>query len=79
MTRAVRALVEHALLEWRLNRVEIRAAPENRRSRAIPERLGFLEEGVLREAEKVGDRYLDAVVYGMLASDRASPVPAERA
>jgi ribosomal-protein-serine acetyltransferase len=68
MTGAVRALVDHALLGWRLNRVEIRAAPENQRSRAIPERLGFRQEGVLRESELIGDRYLDAVVYGMLAS-----------
>ena len=69
MTRAVRALVDHALRGWQLNRVEIRAAPDNRRSRAIPERLGFREEGVLRQAERVGDRYLDSVVYGMLASE----------
>ncbi len=68
MTRAVRAPVDHALREWELNRVEIRAAPDNLRSRAIPERLGFGQEGVLREAERVGGRYLDAVVYAMLAS-----------
>jgi ribosomal-protein-serine acetyltransferase len=52
--------------------VEVRAAPENRRSRAIPERLGFREEGQLREAERVKGRYLDSVVYGMLASERTS-------
>jgi ribosomal-protein-serine acetyltransferase len=68
MTRTVRALTDHALIGWRLNRVEIRAAPENQRSRAVPERLGFRHEGVLREAEKVGDRYLDSVIYGMIAS-----------
>jgi ribosomal-protein-serine acetyltransferase len=68
MTRTVRALTEHALLGWRLNRVEIRAAPDNHRSRAVPERLGFRQEGVLREAEKAGGRYLDSVVYGMVAS-----------
>ncbi|HEY2333416.1 MAG TPA: GNAT family protein [Solirubrobacterales bacterium] len=41
MTAAVRLLVDHALTVWQLNRVEIRAAVENRRSRAIPKRLGF--------------------------------------
>ena len=68
MTEAVRALVDHAFHAWKLNRVEIRAAPGNRRSRAIPERLGFVEEGTLTEAERIGDRYLDNVVYAMLAS-----------
>jgi ribosomal-protein-serine acetyltransferase len=72
MTGAVRALVDHALRTWALNRVEIRAAPDNRRSRAIPERLGFRQEGVLSEAERVGDRYLDSVVYAMLASARSA-------
>jgi ribosomal-protein-serine acetyltransferase len=72
MTRAVRALVDHALLGWSLNRVEIQTAVENRRSRAIPERLGFREEGVLREVELVGERYADGVVYAMLAGDWSS-------
>ena len=69
MTAAVRTLVDHALSIWRLNRVEIRAAVENRRSRATPERLGFHQEGTLRQAERVGDRYLDCVVYSMLATE----------
>ncbi len=69
MTTAVRTLVDHALSVWRLNRVEIRAAVENRRSRAIPERLGFLREGTLWQAELVDGRYLDSVVYSMLAED----------
>ena len=69
MTHAVRTLVDHAFGDWSLNRVEIRAATDNGRSRAIPERLGFREEGVLREAERIGDRYNDLVVYGMLASE----------
>jgi ribosomal-protein-serine acetyltransferase len=67
MTRAVKALVDHAFGELELHRVEIQAAEGNRRSRAIPERLGFQEEGTLREAERVGGRYLDLVVYGLLA------------
>jgi nicotinamidase-related amidase/RimJ/RimL family protein N-acetyltransferase len=66
MTRAVQALVDHAFGVWRLHRVEIRAAVDNARSRAIPERLGFTQEGVLRAAERIGDRYADQVVYAML-------------
>jgi len=69
MTAAVRALVDWALRGWELNRVEIRVAVENRRSRAIPERLGFREEGRLREVERVGERYFDHIVYSMLAED----------
>lgn len=69
MTWAVRALVDHAFAVWGLNRVEIGAAPENKRSRAIAVRLGFREEGTLREAERVGGRYLDTVVYSLLISE----------
>jgi ribosomal-protein-serine acetyltransferase len=72
MTNAVRALLDHAFHELELHRIEIHCAPENRRSRAIPERLGFREEAHLRETELVGGRYLDSVVYGMLAEEWGS-------
>jgi ribosomal-protein-serine acetyltransferase len=67
MTRAVGALVDHAIGTWELNRVEIRADVENRRSRAIPERLGFALEGTLRQAQRFGEGYRDQVLYAMLA------------
>jgi ribosomal-protein-serine acetyltransferase len=69
MTEAVRAYVDYAFATLGLRRVVIEAAVENARSRAIPERLGFREEGVLREVERVGERMLDHVVYAMLAAD----------
>jgi ribosomal-protein-serine acetyltransferase len=69
MTKTVRALVDYVFYEWELHRLEIQCAPENRRSRAIPERLGFREEATLREAELVGGSYLDSVVYGLLETE----------
>lgn len=69
MTTAVRALVDHAFDVWSLHRIEIHCAPANRRSRAIPERLGFREEATLRETELVGERWLDGVVYGLLKGE----------
>lgn len=67
VTQAVEALVDHAFDEWKLHRVQIRAATGNTKSRAIPERLGFEQEGILREAEKVGGRFQDLVLYARLA------------
>src|SRR4051812_24694107 len=71
MTAAVRALVDHAFERWDLHRVEIGAAVDNARSRAVPERLGFREEGVRRGAERFEGRYVDLVVYSVLAPEWA--------
>ena len=69
MTAAVRAMVDHAFRSMGLNRVVINAAVHNDRSRAIPQRLGFVEEGTPRQAVRVGGRFIDDVVYSMLAED----------
>ncbi len=66
MTSSCRCLLEYAFGNLGINRVEIRCAPENKRSRAIPERLGFKEEGTVRQAEWLYDHYVDHVIYGML-------------
>lgn len=78
VTRACEALVAHAFAGLGLNRVEIHCAVDNARSRAIPERLGFRQEGVLRQVERVGDRFVDHAVYAMLAGEweeRQHPAP----
>jgi ribosomal-protein-serine acetyltransferase len=69
MTLAVWALIGHAFDAWELCRVEIRAGVHNSRSRAIPERLGFREEGILRGAERIEDRVIDHVIYAVTAVD----------
>jgi ribosomal-protein-serine acetyltransferase len=69
MTATVRALLDHAFGLWELHRVVIEAVVDNVRSRAIPERLGFTEEGIAREAKRLRGRYEDAALYAMLASD----------
>ncbi|MCH5715002.1 GNAT family N-acetyltransferase [Niabella hibiscisoli] len=52
-----------------LNRIEIKAATTNERSKAIPEKLGFSFEGILREAEWVNNELLDLRLYALLRSD----------
>jgi ribosomal-protein-serine acetyltransferase len=69
MTLAVCALVDHAFEAWGMHRVELRAAVANTRSRAVAERLGFVHEGVLRQAERFCDRYADLDVFSVLAPE----------
>ena len=66
MTASCRAMMEHALGTMGLHRLTIRCAEENRRSRAIPERLGFTFEGIARDAEWVNDRFVNHAVYGLV-------------
>lgn len=66
MTRVCKAMVDYAFSELGLHRVEIRCAEDNVKSRAIPERLGFKNEGILREAEWLYDHYVSHVVYSIL-------------
>jgi ribosomal-protein-serine acetyltransferase len=69
MTECCRLLVRYAFLTLDLNRVEIAAATGNQRSRAVPERLGFKFEGVLREREELYGTFVDHAVYSQLRSE----------
>ena len=66
MTRAVKGLTSYCFNELGLNRVEIRVVPENDKSRAIPERLNFTKEGVLRHNECLNGEFRDHIVFSML-------------
>ena len=66
VTRCCRVLVDHAFTKLGLNRVTIPAAVGNSRSRAIPERLGFRTERIIRDAEWLYDHYVDHVLYAAL-------------
>jgi ribosomal-protein-serine acetyltransferase len=69
-TRSVRAMTDVLFGELKLNRVEIQCATENSRA-AGPSRSGWgsTQEGVLRDSGKIGERFVDHVVYSMLARE----------
>ena len=66
MVRCCKALTTYGFQKLSLHRIEIKAAVNNTRSQAIPEKLNFVNEGILREAELVNDTFLDLVLYSML-------------
>ena len=69
MTRSCQVLVDHAFAALNLHRIAIACAPGNTRSRAIPQRLGFTFEGVLRANEWLYDHYVDHEIYSQLQSE----------
>lgn len=69
ITRACMALLSHCFLRLGLNRVEIRCGTANTRSAAVPQRLGFTIEGVLRQAEWVNGHFQDLAVYSLLKEE----------
>ncbi|MGD1070649.1 MAG: GNAT family protein [Bryobacteraceae bacterium] len=69
--RACRAIVTEGFRNYGLHRIEIRCATGNQRSGALPRKLGFVEEGILREAEWLHDHWVDLRVFSMLEQDWA--------
>ncbi|MGD0918925.1 MAG: GNAT family N-acetyltransferase [Thermodesulfobacteriota bacterium] len=70
ITKSAKNLIELGYAYYSLNRIDIRCAVENLKSRAIPERLGFKNEGIIRQAENLYGTYLDHVVYGLLKNEK---------
>ncbi len=69
MTFAVKDLLRLGFDYLPIQKVDVRCAVENSKSRAIPERLEFRNEGIIRQAELVNSTYLDHVVYGLLKQE----------
>lgn len=76
MTRACRLVVDDLITRQGFNRIVIAVHPENVKSRAVAHRLGFLQEGLLRQVVRHHDQFVDWVIYAMLAEDWPVGAPA---
>jgi ribosomal-protein-serine acetyltransferase len=69
VTRCCHTLLDYLFDERGLHRVEIRHGTGNARSGAVPRRLGFRRDGVLRDGQWVNDRWVDLVVWSILEEE----------
>ncbi len=68
-TEATGLLCEYAFAERRLNKLRADVLATNDASRTVLEKLGFVEEGLLREEKYVYGEYVDVHRFGLLADD----------
>ena len=66
---AVSLLLEYGFDELRLNRVGAHCLASNEASSGLLESLGFEREGRRRERHYVDGEYVDALGYGLLATE----------
>ena len=69
ITRTARLMIDWAVKERGMHRVEWHTVPENTRSIAVAKRLGMRRDGVLRSAYPLGGVRYDVEVYSILASE----------
>jgi ribosomal-protein-serine acetyltransferase len=69
VTMAAAAVLDQAFGPLGLERVSLHTDPANKRSRAVARRLGFVEEGILREGTAFAHERRDEIVYGLLAEE----------
>jgi len=70
MTEALSAIIDFGFSRLELNRIDAVVMPENTASINMLEKLGFRNEGLLREYEKWGSKgFVDLCVFAMLRKD----------
>ena len=69
MRTCVAHCIDAAFREEKMNRLYIRCAVGNARSRQIPVKLGLTHEGTQRQAEFLYDHFVDLDVYSVLADE----------
>lgn len=69
------ALIDCAFNQWKLRRIEAEIDPENVASGKALERLGFVQEGLLRERWEINGIISDSALYGLLAKNRTANNP----
>lgn len=69
MTECVKSIINYGFNELHLHRIQIICDSRNVKSKAIPERLGFKQEGFIRESRKHENGFSDSLIYGLLKTE----------
>lgn len=69
VTECCKAMLNYGFINLNLNRIEIKCAVDNVKSARVPEKLNFTNEGVLRQAERLNDKFVDLYLFSLLKNE----------
>jgi len=73
--RALRLIIDYALRQMNLHRLEAEVVSGNDPAIKLLETSGFVREGILREAKYLNGGYADIIQFGLLKNEYASVNP----
>jgi len=68
-TKAIRLLAHFGFSKLNMNRLEIVIAVDNRASQRVAEKVGAVQEGIMRNRLAIRDKLYDAVMFSLLPHD----------
>lgn len=71
MTKACKAMIAFGFIDLKLNRIEIKCGTENSKSSAIPMKLNFTKEGIIRQSELLNGKFIDLNLFSLLADEHS--------
>ena len=66
MTEVLKEIIKYGFNKLNINRIEALIIPENIGSRKLVEKIGFKEEGLLKEYRFEKNKFVDCCIYSML-------------
>ena len=70
-TEATQLVLDYGFNEMKLHRIELLVLDFNNRARRVYEKLGFVVEGVQREARLIDDKWCDVIQMSILEGEYA--------
>jgi len=64
---ALRGVIKYAFKELNLHRLEAGISINNKASRKLFEKAGFIVEGIKKESGKFDNKYIDSLIYGIIS------------
>jgi ribosomal-protein-serine acetyltransferase len=71
LSKSLSSFIEYLFNSKGMNRIEVQILVGNERSKGVPLRLGFKQEGILRQSVRMYDAYHDVELFSLLKEEWA--------